>query len=106
MSVKLRRSSGSAKCVFIVDGRSSSVRSSIREVYEALKTTKGGARQTFLYAYLCGTRLWLLLGRRILVLLHAKNLCDRLDIRIIHGDGADLQHGGLFAGRWWGEVEV
>ena len=67
---------------------------------------KGGARQTFLYAYLCGTRLWLLLGRRILVLLHAKNLCDRLDIRIIHGDGADLQHGGLFAGRWWGEVEV
>lgn len=102
MSVKLRRSAGSGKCVFIVGGRSSSVRSGtlagLQSIQDAL-----GARRTFLYTNLCGTGLWLLLRRRILVLLHAKNLCDRSVIEPVSGNGAYLQHGELFARRWWGE---
>ena len=64
------------------------------------------ARQTFLYAYLCSTRLWLLLCRRVLVLLHAQNLCDGSVIGNVDGNAADLQHGWLLAAGWWGEVEM
>lgn len=107
VSVKFRRSAGSGKYVFIVGGRSSSVRSgtltrSTRHPGQPLRV----AGQTFLYTYLCGAGLWLLLCRRVLVLLHAKDLCDRSVTGPVYGSGTDLQHGELFAGRWWGEVEM
>lgn len=103
VSVKLRRSAGSGKCVFIVGGRSSSVRSGTLARYKRHPGRPLGARQTFLNTNLCGAGLWPLLRRRVFVFLHAKDLYNKSAIALDGGSDADLQHGGLFAGRWWGE---
>ena len=103
VSVKLRRSAGSGKCVFIVGGRSSSVRSGTSARYKRHPGRPLGARQTFLNTNLCGAGLWPLLRRRVFVFLHAKDLYNKSAIALDGGSDADLQHGGLFAGRWWGE---
>ena len=79
--VKLRRSAGSANCVFIVAGRSSSVRSGetrVKRGRRALENVWVNAKEvfTFLNSNLRSARLRLLLRRCVLVLLHGPNLLD------------------------------
>lgn len=79
--VKLRRSEGSGKCVFIVEGKSSSVRSVMEaKDIECEPHDSNSRARTFLHSNLGGTRLRLLLSRGILVLLHAPYLCDPVSI--------------------------
>lgn len=80
--VKLRRSAGSGKVVFIVDGRSSSVRSmdenpeSCREhwIRRVRATARLTGEHTFLHAYLSCACLRLLLSSLIFRLLHGPDL--------------------------------
>lgn len=82
MRVKLRRSAGSAKCVFIVEGKSSSVRSFgsllVTSVGHAIKQ----APRTFLNSNLSGTGLRLFLRRGVLVLLHTPDLLFAFNIKL------------------------
>ena len=75
--VKLRRSAGFSNLVSIVEGRSSSVRSGgAREFYVHTETDVETrlVAHTFLDSDLGGAGLWFLLGRLVLILLHAPNL--------------------------------
>lgn len=88
VSVKLRRSAGSGKFVFIVGGRSSSVKSEafIRSALSYWVRQMQHISRTFLHSDLGGTRLRLLLGRLVLILLHAPDL-DESETQIYSGTG-------------------
>jgi hypothetical protein len=75
VSVKLRRSAGSGKLVFMVDGRSSSVKSGEYEIYAFLYGRDDNRiKSTFLDTNLSCAGLRLLLGGCLLGLLHAPDL--------------------------------
>jgi hypothetical protein len=69
--VKLRRSVRLGKCVFIVEGRSSSV---ISLIILSLNVPKKNDNLTFLYTYFSSAGLGFLLGSRLFTLLHAPYL--------------------------------
>ena len=92
VSVKLRRSEGSGKLVFMVDGRSSSVKSGMLYAPEFLSSRgRKRLRLTFLDTNLGCASLWLLLSGRLLGLLHAPylrryQLCSSLQVEKTHLD--------------------
>jgi hypothetical protein len=91
VSVKLRRSAGSAKCVFIVDGKSSSVRS--KKIVIRFRRVRLFINDTFLDPNLSCAGLGLLLRCSILILLHAPYLgrVSQEGESLVH---TDLDHDG------------
>ena len=83
--MKLSRSAGSGKCVFMVDGRSNSVRSwgRVEINFDSIERLKYRKDHTFLHTNLRRTRLWLLLGSSVLAFLHAPYL-------VVRGSATDL----------------
>jgi len=84
VKVKLRRSAGSGKFVFIVNGRSSSVKSAAPPHESTIYFTShhnGGEIFTFLYSNLSSTRFCFFCSR-ILVLLHTPYLTRQNGIRL------------------------